>query len=112
MIRFKTTYGIHKCHPNELAPEFYRMTNCWRGNIGGKHVTLYAGVMRHNPAKGVLVLRTLPSDSRRLSGRQCNVATNSGALEIVEVRGDRLCVAMANGGNFWVQVASAAQMAA
>ena len=104
MISFKTTYGIEKCHPNELAPEFYRMTNCWRGTLDGKHVTVFAGALRHNPDKGVLILRTLPADSRRIGGRQCTIPAGSGALEITEVRGNRLRIAMANGGCFWFEL--------
>ena len=104
MISFKTTYGIQKCHPSELAPEFYRMTNCWRGSINGKHVSVYAGALRHNPAKGVLIMRTLPADTRRIGGRHCSIPADSGALEITEVRGNRLRIAMANGGCFWFEL--------
>lgn len=109
MISFKTSaaYGIEKCHPAELAPEFYKMKNRWRGSIDGRLVSVYAGALRHNPTKGVLVLRTLPVDSRRLAGRHCPIPANSGALEIAEIRGNRLRIAMENGGSFWFELPAA-----
>lgn len=104
MSSFKTTYGIEKCHPSELAPDFYKMKSRWRGIVDGRHVAIYAGALRHNPAKGVLVMRTLPSDSRRIGGRHCSIPAESGALQIVEVRGNRLRITMDNGGSFWFEI--------
>ena len=113
MFGFKTanTYGIEKCHPSELAPEFYKMNNRWRGVIDGKHVTLYAGALRRNPEKGVLVLKTLPTDSRRI-GRHCSIPADCGMLEIVEVRGNRLRIAMSRGGSFWFEIPATLRQAA
>ena len=114
MIGFKTstTYGITKCHPAELGQEFYQLCNRWQGIVDGKHVTVYAGALRHNPARGVLLMRSLPADSRRLGGRHCRIPPNCGALEIIEVRGNRLRVAMANGGDFWFEIPAALRQAA
>ena len=104
--------GVEKCGPTELPTEFYRITNKWTGTVEGRHLTVYAGSLRHNPAKGVLVMRTLPLDSRRLSGRHCTVPHNGGALEIVESRGTRLRIAMANGGSFWFEIPRRQSLAA
>ena len=106
MIAFKkpSTHGIEKCHKSELPVEFYDLTNKWSGTVEGQHVTVYAGALRHNQAKGILVLRTLPRDSRRIGGKHCVVPQNCGALEIVESRGARLRIAMANGGFFWFEI--------
>jgi hypothetical protein len=115
MISFKksaSTQGIEKCHPAELAAEFYSLTNKWSGVIGGRHVSVYAGCLRHNQARGVLVLRTLPSDSRRISGKHCTVPQDGGALEIVESRGVRLRIAMAKGGSFWFEIPQGLRKAA
>lgn len=96
--------GLEKCGPGELPPEFYRINNKWSGTVEGRRVTVYAGSLRHNPAKGVLVMRTLPLDSRRMGGRHCTVPENGGAFEIVESRGTRLRIAMGNGGSFWFEI--------
>ena len=104
--------GVEKCGPTELVPEFYRITNKWSGTVEGRHVTVYAGSLRHNPAKGVLVMRTLPLDSRRVGGRHCTVPENGGALEIVESRGTRLRIEMANGGSFWFEIPRRVSLAA
>ena|SRR5579872_3987605 len=112
MLNFKTTYGIQKCHPAELAPDFYKMRNCWKGVVDGKQVIVYAGALRHNAAKGVLVMRTLPTDSRRIGGRHCVIPAGSGALQIVEVRASRLRISMEKGGSFWFEIPGALNKAA
>ena len=104
--------GVEKCGPTELPAEFYRISNKWSGSVEGRHVTVYAGCLRHNPDKGVLVMRTLPLDSRRVAGRHCAVPHNAGALEIVESHGARLRIAMANGGSFWFEIPRRASLAA
>jgi hypothetical protein len=105
-------HGVEKCHSTELPVEFYRLTNKWSGIVEGRHVTVYAGCLRHNPAKGVLVLRTLPTDSHRVSGKHCTVPQDGGVLEIVESRGTRLRIAMAKGGSFWYEIPVALRTAA
>ncbi len=115
MISFKkpgSSLGIEKCHPAELPVEFYSLTNRWSGVVDGRHLTVYAGALRHNPAKGVLVLRRLPADSKRIGGKHCMVPRDSGALEIVECRSNRLRIAMANGGHFWFELPHALRKAA
>ena len=107
MISFKkfiSTHGIEKCHSAELPAEFYRLTTKWSGALEGRHVTVYAGCLRHNPAKGVLVLRTLPADSKRVGGKHCTVPENSGALEIVESSGSGLRIRSASGKQFWFEI--------
>ena len=107
MIPFKkfiSTQGIEKCHPAELPAEFYMLTNKWSGAIDGRRVTVYAGCLRHNPTKGVLVLRTLPADSRRVSGKHCTVPENSGAFEIVESGRAKLRIRLASGKHFWFEI--------
>jgi hypothetical protein len=107
MIQFRkaaSMSNVERCGARELPPEFYRINNKWTGWVDGQRVTVYAGSLRHNPAKGVLVLRCLPHDSRRIGGKHCTVPQNGGALEIVECRGARLRVAMAKGGSFWFEV--------
>ncbi len=96
--------GVERCNPAELPPEFYKLNNKWSGMVDGHLVTVYAGSLRHNQAKGVLVLRTLPADSRRVSGKHCTVPEDGGALEIVETRGTRLRIAMAKGRSFWFEI--------
>jgi hypothetical protein len=110
--KFASTRGIEKCHRAELPAEFYSLTNKWNGVADGRHVTVYAGCMRHNPDKGVLVLRTLPSDSRRVSGKHCTVPENSGALEIVESRGSSLRIRSASGLQFWFEIPQSLRTAA
>jgi hypothetical protein len=96
--------GIEKCHPSELPSEFYNLTNKWSGTIDGQRVIVYAGCMRHNRTKGVLVLRRLPADARHVSGKHCTVPEHGGVLEIIESRGTRLRIAMAKGGSFWFEI--------
>lgn len=115
MIAFKksaSTQGIEKCHPAELPPEFYALTNRWTGIVNGKHTTIFAGALRHNQTKGVLVLRSLPADSKRVGGRHCTVPANSGALRIVERQGNRLLISMQRGGYFWYDLPIALRQAA
>lgn len=102
--RSASMHGVEKCHPAELPTEFYVLRNKWSGVVDGRHVTVYAGCLQHNKSKGVLVLRTLPGDSRRISGKHCTVPEDRGALEIVESRGTRLRIAMAKGGSFWFEI--------
>lgn len=104
--------GVEKCGSTELPAEFYRIVNKWSGTVEGRHVTVYAGCLRHNPAKGVLVMRTLPLDSRRVGGRHCTVPQNAGALEVVESHGTRLRIAMASGGSFWFEIPRRDRLAA
>jgi hypothetical protein len=110
--KFISTHGIEKCHPAELPVQFYALTNKWSGTIDGRRVTVYAGCMRHNQTKGVLVLRTLPADSKRVSGKHCTVPENSGALEIVESDGSRLRIRSASGKQFWFQIPQTLRTAA
>jgi hypothetical protein len=115
MIEFRrraSTKGIEKCHPAELPAEFYRLTNRWSGSVNGKLTILYAGALRHNPAKGVLILRVLPDDSKRIAGKHCTVPTNRGALTILESRGNRLLIGMEQGGSFWFELPGALRRAA
>ena len=81
----------------------------WRGIIDGGKLTIdfYAGALRHNPGKGVLVIRTLPEDSKRIAGKHCTVPTNRGALTILESRGNRLLIGMELGGSFWFEIPGA-----
>ena len=107
MISFKkfiSTHGIEKCQSAELPAEFYSLTSKWSGAVEGRRVTVYAGCLRHNPTKGILVLRTLPADSKRVSGKHCTVPENSGALEIVESNGSRLRIRSASGKQFWFEI--------
>lgn len=115
MIEFRkhlSPKGIEKCHPAELPAEFYRLTNRWSGSIDGKLTIVYAGALRHNPGKGVLVMRTLPEDSKRIAGKHCTVPTNRGALTILESRGNRLLIGMELGGSFWFEIPGALRNAA
>ncbi|HXW51165.1 MAG TPA: hypothetical protein VEJ41_04170 [Candidatus Acidoferrales bacterium] len=115
MIEFRkrtATKGIEKCHPAELPAEFYNVTNRWSGSVNGKLIIIYAGSLRHNPAKGVLVMRTLPDDSKRIAGKHCTVPTNRGSLFILESQGTRLLIGMADGGSFWFEIPNALRHAA
>ena len=102
--KFASTHGVEKCHPAELPAEFYSLTNKWSGAVDGRRVTVYAGCLRHNPAKGVLVLRTQPADGKRISGKHCTVPENSGAFEIIESSGSRLRIRSASGKQFWFEI--------
>lgn len=115
MMKFRKSVrlaGVERCGFGELPAEFYRITNKWSGVVEGRHVTVYAGSLRHNPDKGVLVMRMLPLDIRRIGGRHCTVPQNGGALEIVECHGTRLRIAMANGGSFWFEIPRRQSLAA
>lgn len=115
MLSFKkslTTQGIERCHRSELPAEFYSLVNKWSGIVAGRHVMVYAGSLTHNPGKGVLLARTLPSDSRRIGAKHLAVPSDCGALQIVESRGSRLRIAMARGGSFWFEVSPALRAAA
>lgn len=104
--------GVERCNSSELPAEFYRLTNKWSGMVEGRQVIVYAGSLRHNPDKGVLVLRTLPLDSRRIGGKHCTVPQDGGVLEIVESRGTQLRIAMAKGGSFWFEIPQGLRKAA
>jgi hypothetical protein len=115
MISFKkfiSTHGIEKCHSAELPAEFYSLTNKWSGSVDRQRVTVYAGCLRHNRLKGVLVLRTLPLDIRRVSGKHCTVPENSGPLEIVESNGSKLRIRSASGRQFWFEIPQTLRSAA
>ncbi len=112
MRKSGSTQGIEKCHAAELPPEFYILTNRWSGSVHGQLTTIYAGALRHNPSKGVLVMRTVPADSKRLAGKHCTVPTNRGALTILESRGNHLRIGMADGGHFWFEIPNALRRAA
>jgi hypothetical protein len=115
MIEFRkraSTKGIEKCHPAELPAEFYNLTNRWSGSVSGKLTIVYAGALRHNPSKGVLILRTLPDDSKRIAGKHCTVPANSGALTILESRANRLLIGLERGGSFWFEIPGALRRAA
>jgi hypothetical protein len=106
------TTGIEKCHPSELPAEFYAVTNRWTGSVNGKLMVIYAGALRHNPSKGVLVMRVLPDDGKRIAGKHCTVPANGGALTILDRRHDSLLIGMANGGSFWFQIPTSLRRAA
>jgi hypothetical protein len=115
MIEFRksgSTRGIERCHPAELPPEFYSLNNRWTGTVNGKLTIIYAGALRHNQAKGVLVMRTLPADLKRIAGKHLTVPTDRGALTILESRGNRLLIGSQDGGRFWFEVPGSLHAAA
>jgi hypothetical protein len=115
MIEFRksaSTRGIEKCHPAELPPEFYCLTNRWTGSVRGKLTIVYAGSLRHNPERGVLIMRTLPNDSKRIAGKQLPVASTHGALTILGSRDGRLLIGSADGGRFWFAIPGSLRIAA
>jgi hypothetical protein len=114
MLEFRkgSTRGIERCSPVELPAEFYSLTNRWTGTVNGKVTIVYAGALRHNPAKGVLVVRTLPMDAKRIAGKHCSLPTDGGALTILESRGSRLLIGCESGERFWFDVPGSLRAAA
>jgi hypothetical protein len=114
MIEFRkaSMKGIEKCNPAELPAEFYILSNRWTGVVNGKLTIVYAGALRHNPKKGVLVARTLPQDAKRIAGKHCSVPAGCGALTILESRGTRLLIGSDSGGRFWFEVPGSLRLAA
>jgi hypothetical protein len=93
--------GISVCTDDAVAPEFYRFNSRWDGMLRGQRVTVFAGSLRGDPSKGVLLVHTLPKDTSRRYGRHVAGPADCGSLRLVGWSGNRLKLLAENGESIW-----------
>jgi hypothetical protein len=100
--------GISGCADDAVAPEFYRFNSRFDGIVNGQRVTVFAGSLRGDPLKGVLLVRALPADEGRRGGRHIGGPAGCGTLRLVGWTGTRLKTIASNGDAIWFDVPACA----
>jgi len=102
-VHMRLAAGIAGCSDDAASPEFYRFNSRWDGIVHGQRVTVFAGSLRADPARGVLLVKAMPKDGNR-RGRHFDGPKGSGSLTLVGWAGGRLKLLAENGDSVWFEV--------
>jgi hypothetical protein len=96
--------GIFEGQTGDIHSFDAKIENHWEGIVNWNYLTVFAGALANDPGQGIIIMHITSPVTSKTDGNRYLSQTKSGALRIMEAKGDVLVIQPSEGDRLYFNV--------
>jgi len=96
--------GIFEGQTGDIHSFDSKIENHWKGIVNGNNMIVFAGALANDPSQGIIIIHITSPITRKTVGNRYLSPTKSGALRIMEAKGNILVIHPSAGNQLYFHI--------